>query len=71
MTSNARSGGRKWKLVRDEMLMDSAGTVEDPIVVNSAGPDQYVGCTGCPADSHEVIWLSVSLSNLISGCDRS
>jgi hypothetical protein len=35
------------------------GTLEDPIVVNSAGNEQYVGCTGCPADSHEVLWITV------------
>ena len=32
--------------------------MEDPIVVNSAGK-QYVGCTGCPADSHNVLWVTV------------
>lgn len=41
------------------MLMDFAGTPEDPIVVNSAGEEQYVGCTGCPADSHNVLWITV------------
>lgn len=40
--------------------MDFTGTLEDPITVNSAGNEQYVGCTGCPADSHNVIWLTVS-----------
>ena len=35
------------------------GTLEDPIVVNSAGNEQYVGCTGCPADSHNVLWITV------------
>lgn len=33
--------------------------MEDPIVVNSAGDEQYVGCTGCPADSHNVLWVTV------------
>ncbi|KAF7441467.1 Cytochrome c oxidase polypeptide IV mitochondrial [Pyrenophora tritici-repentis] len=27
------------------------GTMEDPITVNAAGDEQYVGCTGFPADS--------------------
>ncbi|KAF2679894.1 COX5B-domain-containing protein [Lentithecium fluviatile CBS 122367] len=36
------------------------GTMDDPIVVNSAGTEQYVGCTGCPADSHNVIWITLT-----------
>ncbi|KAF9732619.1 hypothetical protein PMIN06_012234 [Paraphaeosphaeria minitans] len=36
------------------------GTPEDPIVVNSAGNEQYVGCTGCPADSHNVLWITLT-----------
>ena len=35
------------------------GTPEDPIVVNSAGNEQYVGCTGFPVDSHNVLWITV------------
>ena len=38
------------------------GTLEDPILVNGAGDEQYAGCTGYPADSHIVNWLTVSLS---------
>jgi cytochrome c oxidase subunit 5b len=29
-------------------------------MVRSAGDEQYAGCTGFPADSHNVIWLGVS-----------
>jgi len=28
-------------------------------MVRSAGDEQYAGCTGFPADSHNVIWLTV------------
>lgn len=35
------------------------GTLDDPIMVKSFGDEQYCGCTGCPADSHNVIWLTV------------
>lgn len=35
------------------------GTVENPIMVKSAGDEQYAGCTGYPADSHVVNWLGV------------
>jgi cytochrome c oxidase subunit 5b len=34
--------------------------MENPIMVRSAGDEQYVGCTGHPADSHVVTWLGVS-----------
>jgi cytochrome c oxidase subunit 5b len=29
-------------------------------MVRSAGEEQFAGCTGFPADSHNVIWLMVS-----------
>jgi hypothetical protein len=37
------------------------GTLENPIIVNGAGDEQYAGCTGYPADSHIVNWLTVSI----------
>lgn len=36
------------------------GTMENPIMVRSAGEEQFAGCTGYPADSHVVHWLRVS-----------
>ncbi|KAF2010536.1 cytochrome c oxidase-like protein polypeptide IV [Aaosphaeria arxii CBS 175.79] len=44
------------------------GTLEDPIVVNSAGEEQYVGCTGCPADSHNVLWITLTREEPVSRC---
>ena len=35
------------------------GTLQDPIIVNGAGDEQYAGCTGYPVDSHQVNWLTV------------
>lgn len=35
------------------------GTLDNPLMVRSAGEEQYAGCTGFPADSHPVIWLTV------------
>ena len=52
-------GKRNWDeggLTADGII----GTLEDPIVVNSAGNEQYCGCTGFPADSHNVLWITVS-----------
>jgi hypothetical protein len=40
--------------------MGISGTLENPIIVKSAGDEQYAGCTGYPADSHVTIWLTVS-----------
>lgn len=40
-------------------MLIGAGTLEDPIVVNGAGDEQYAGCTGYPVDSHQVNWLTV------------
>lgn len=43
------------------------GTLDNPIMVKSAGDEQYAGCTGYPADSHVVTWLGVrSFSSLLS-----
>ncbi|CAI7581804.1 unnamed protein product [Penicillium glandicola] len=44
------------------------GSIEDPIIVNSAGDEQYAGCTGFPADSHQVNWLTVSRERPIERC---
>ncbi|KAL1867823.1 hypothetical protein VTK73DRAFT_3997 [Phialemonium thermophilum] len=44
------------------------GTLENPIVVRSAGDEQYVGCTGHPADSHVVIWLGLSRERPLERC---
>ncbi|KAL8812447.1 MAG: hypothetical protein Q9223_001606 [Gallowayella weberi] len=44
------------------------GTLKDPIIVKSAGDEQYCGCTGCPADSHTVKWLTTSRKRPIERC---
>ncbi|TQS39439.1 hypothetical protein Golomagni_00041 [Golovinomyces magnicellulatus] len=44
------------------------GTMDNPIMVKSAGEENYAGCTGFPADSHNVIWLTVSRSRPIERC---
>ncbi|KAE8391902.1 cytochrome c oxidase subunit VB-domain-containing protein [Aspergillus alliaceus] len=44
------------------------GTLENPIIVNGAGDEQYAGCTGYPADSHVVNWLTVSRERPIERC---
>ncbi|KAM0281818.1 hypothetical protein ACHAQH_003307 [Verticillium albo-atrum] len=44
------------------------GTMENPINVRSAGDEQYLGCTGSPADSHVVKWLTISRERPIERC---
>jgi len=36
------------------------GTLADPIKVFSADSERIVGCTGSPADSHDLLWFSVT-----------
>ncbi|KAG0644492.1 cytochrome c oxidase subunit VB [Tuber brumale] len=44
------------------------GTLDNPIVVKSFGKERYLGCTGCPADSHNTIWLTVSKDRPVERC---
>ncbi|KAI9705284.1 MAG: Cytochrome c oxidase subunit 4 [Bogoriella megaspora] len=44
------------------------GTLDNPIVVRSFGDEQYIGCTGSPADSHVTLWATVSRDRPIERC---
>ncbi|ROW04969.1 hypothetical protein VPNG_07014 [Cytospora leucostoma] len=44
------------------------GTLQDPILVRSAGEEQYAGCTGFPKDSHSVLWLTITRDRPIERC---
>ncbi|MCJ1454402.1 Cytochrome c oxidase subunit 4 [Mycoblastus sanguinarius] len=44
------------------------GTLEDPILVKSAGDEQFAGCTGYPVDSHWVLWLNMSRKRPVERC---
>ncbi len=46
------------------------GTMKDPIMVDSLDPVRYIGCTGFPAQSHEVIWLELQKDH-IARCPES
>ncbi|CAK7567956.1 MAG: Cytochrome c oxidase subunit 4 [Sporothrix epigloea] len=46
------------------------GTVEDPILVRSAGDEQFAGCTGFPVDSHSVIWVGLSKERPVDRCSE-
>ncbi|KAL9015971.1 MAG: hypothetical protein Q9185_006669 [Variospora sp. 1 TL-2023] len=44
------------------------GTLKDPIMVKSFGDEQYCGCTGFPADSHSVLWITLSRAHPLNRC---
>lgn len=52
--------GRKSNVLMMSFTM--AGTWAEPIVIQSFGEERSLGCTGSPADSHEVRWCVVSRS---------
>ncbi|KAK9448738.1 cytochrome c oxidase subunit VB-domain-containing protein [Limtongia smithiae] len=37
------------------------GTIADPVIVESGTEQKYLGCTGVPADSHEIEWISATI----------
>ncbi|KAK9453484.1 cytochrome c oxidase subunit VB-domain-containing protein [Dipodascopsis uninucleata] len=39
---------------------DRIGTMEDPVVIDSGVKLQYLGCTGVPADSHDIEWMAAT-----------
>lgn len=45
--------------VFDDAPLDSSrvGTKAEPIVVPSLDAERIIGCTGAPADSHDVLWF--------------
>ncbi|THG97176.1 hypothetical protein EW145_g7661, partial [Phellinidium pouzarii] len=48
--------------VFDMKALDASrlGTMADPIKVLTYFPERLIGCTGSPADSHEVVWLAAT-----------
>ncbi|KAL9101874.1 MAG: hypothetical protein Q9163_002919 [Psora crenata] len=49
-------------------VVEHGRTLENPIVVKSAGDEQFAGCTGYPADSHGTIWLGLSRTRPMERC---
>lgn len=63
-----QQGNRLGDLLTLGKITKQKGTLEDPIIVKSFGDEQYIGCTGCPADSHVVIWLVTSRERPAQRC---
>jgi len=51
----------------DPLDSSRIGTLADPIKVFSVDSERIVGCTGSPADSHDVLWFLVNTEK-ISRC---
>ncbi|KAI9670199.1 MAG: Cytochrome c oxidase subunit 4 [Alyxoria varia] len=47
---------------------DRLGTLEEPVMVKSAGDEQYCGCRGIPAGSHRKIWIVLSRKRPLGRC---
>ncbi|KAI8970378.1 cytochrome c oxidase subunit VB-domain-containing protein [Mycotypha africana] len=52
----------------EPLNMTHIGTKSNPIVVKSHDPIRFVGCTGFPAESHEVIWINLDKSHEYDRC---
>ncbi|KAK9244976.1 cytochrome c oxidase subunit VB-domain-containing protein [Lipomyces tetrasporus] len=48
-----------WDL--DPLPSNRVGTIEDPIIIDSPAEQKYLGCTGSPAESHEIEWLNATI----------
>ncbi|CAG8472759.1 3149_t:CDS:2 [Scutellospora calospora] len=44
------------------------GTKKEPTLVKSVDPIRYVGCTGFPVDSHELLWIVLDKSHEFDRC---
>lgn len=51
-----------------DLTKRATGTLDNPIVVKGFGDEQYLGCTGSPADSHTTIWLTTSRERPVERC---
>ncbi|KAI8982567.1 cytochrome c oxidase subunit VB-domain-containing protein [Pilobolus umbonatus] len=52
----------------EPLNMTHLGSVKNPIVVKSHDPIRFVGCTGYPVDSHDVIWINLDKSHEHDRC---
>ncbi|KAJ1501080.1 Cytochrome c oxidase subunit 4 [Coelomomyces lativittatus] len=52
----------------DPIYISRLGTPKDPIIVQSVDENRYVGCTGFPSDSHELLWINVTETKDVDRC---
>lgn len=52
----------------EPLNMTHIGTPKNPVVVQSHDPIRFIGCTGFPAESHDVIWINLDKSHEHDRC---
>ncbi len=52
----------------DPLQVKSFGTLQNPIAVQSISGKRIVGCTGFPADSHEIVWFECDVNKGSGRC---
>ncbi|KAG9293879.1 hypothetical protein G9A89_019217 [Geosiphon pyriformis] len=62
----ALEGRELWDL--SPLKVDHLGTKADPIIVRSSESFRLFGCTGFPADSHDILWLRLERSHEFDRC---
>jgi cytochrome c oxidase subunit 5b len=62
--------GKKENFLEDynPIVMTHKGTKENPIRVEGYDPVYYVGCSGFPQDSHELVWLTLKDHKGVDRC---
>lgn len=60
------AGREPWDLKPLEVT--HMGTKKNPIVIQTVDPERFIGCTGYPADSHPVLWLTVTHEHDFDRC---
>jgi cytochrome c oxidase subunit 5b len=52
----------------DPLPSDRMGTVDDPVIIYSTEPLHYIGCSGIPADSHDILFMRLEMWSKHSRC---
>ncbi|KAJ1987921.1 Cytochrome c oxidase subunit 4 [Dimargaris cristalligena] len=50
--------------------MTHMGTRKNPIIIDSVDENRIVGCSGYPAESHDMLWINVERSHEVDRCNK-
>ncbi|KAJ1562546.1 Cytochrome c oxidase subunit 4 [Cladochytrium tenue] len=50
------------------IYLTSKPTAKNPYVIHGTDVVKYIGCTGFPADTHEIVWLTLSEHKGVDRC---
>ncbi|KAI8873237.1 cytochrome c oxidase, partial [Ramicandelaber brevisporus] len=59
-------GRKPWDI--DPIVPAKIGTAKEPIVVESVDDFRLIGCSGFPAESHDLIWIRVQQQKDVDRC---